>query len=85
LAHPFEDGAFDTVISRFCTMFFATPEAAFTNLARALRPGGRLVSVCLQDPTTIEGAAGAIGAAATHLGLPDFGPGARPMPVRTAS
>jgi ubiquinone/menaquinone biosynthesis C-methylase UbiE len=44
-AHPFEGRAFDAVISRFGTMSIANPEAAFTNLARALRPGGRLVSV----------------------------------------
>src|SRR5581483_10322805 len=40
--HPFEPGAFDVVISRFGVMFFADPVAAFTNLARAVRPGGRL-------------------------------------------
>ena len=44
-AHPFEGRAVDAVISRFGTMFIANPEAAFTNLARALRPGGRLVAV----------------------------------------
>ena len=80
--HPFEGGAFDAVISRFGTMFFADPEAAFTNLARALRPGGRLVSVCWQDPTKIEWAAVAIGAAAAHLGLPDFGSPGPSRPVR---
>jgi SAM-dependent methyltransferase len=82
--HPFEGGAFDAVISRFGTMFFADPEAAFTNLARALRPGGRLVSVCWQDPTKIEWAAVAIGAAAAHLGLPDFGPPGFPGPFALA-
>ena len=30
------------VISRFGTMFFSDPAAAFTNIAAALRPGGRL-------------------------------------------
>ena len=42
--HPFESGAFD-VISRFGTMFFDDPVAAFANLRRALRPGGRLAIV----------------------------------------
>ena len=33
---------FDAVISRFGVMFFADPAAAFANLARLVRPGGRL-------------------------------------------
>ena len=40
--HGFEAGAFDLVASRFGVMFFEDPVAAFTNIARALRPGGRL-------------------------------------------
>jgi SAM-dependent methyltransferase len=36
------DGAF----SRFGIMFFADPPAAFANIKRALRPGGRLAFVC---------------------------------------
>ncbi|MEX0349533.1 MAG: class I SAM-dependent methyltransferase [Paracoccaceae bacterium] len=32
----------DALISRFGMMFFADPQAAFANLARALRPGGRM-------------------------------------------
>ena len=40
--HSFWEGAFDVVISHFGVMFFDDPAAAFTNLARALRPGGRL-------------------------------------------
>lgn len=39
---PFSADAFDIVISRFGVMFFADPVAAFTNLAHATRPGGRL-------------------------------------------
>jgi SAM-dependent methyltransferase len=38
----FEPDGFDVVISRFGTMFFSDPEAAFTNVRTALRPGGRL-------------------------------------------
>lgn len=40
--HRFEPGGYDVVISRFGTMFFDDPPAAFTNIATALRPGGRL-------------------------------------------
>lgn len=39
---------FDVAISRFGTMFFADPGAAFTNIGRALRPGGRLVMMVWQ-------------------------------------
>ncbi|MEO0771656.1 MAG: methyltransferase domain-containing protein [Pseudomonadota bacterium] len=41
--HAFEDGVFDAVISRFGVMFFADPSAAFANIARAVKPGGRMV------------------------------------------
>ncbi|MDI3336511.1 class I SAM-dependent methyltransferase [Defluviimonas aestuarii] len=41
--HAFEPAAADIMISRFGTMFFADPVAAFRNIASALRPGGRLV------------------------------------------
>ncbi|MFJ5933339.1 class I SAM-dependent methyltransferase [Streptomyces sp. NPDC093071] len=44
--HPFEAGAFDAAISRYGVMFFADPVAAFANIGRALRPGGRLAFVC---------------------------------------
>jgi SAM-dependent methyltransferase len=40
---------FDVAISRFGTMFFADPFAAFTNIARAMRPRGRLVMMVWQD------------------------------------
>ncbi|MEV6660600.1 class I SAM-dependent methyltransferase [Nocardia fluminea] len=39
---PFPPVSFDLCISRFGVMFFADPVAAFTNIARALRSGGRL-------------------------------------------
>lgn len=41
--HTFDPGRFDLVASRFGVMFFADPVAAFANLARALRPGGRVI------------------------------------------
>ena len=40
----------DAMISSFGTMFFADPVAAFKNIARAVRPGGRLVFLCWTDP-----------------------------------
>ncbi|HYU67519.1 MAG TPA: methyltransferase domain-containing protein [Jatrophihabitantaceae bacterium] len=46
--HRFAPEQFDIAISRFGTMFFADPVAAFTNIGRALRPGGRLVQLVWQ-------------------------------------
>jgi SAM-dependent methyltransferase len=39
-------GPFDAVFSRFGVMFFSDPPAAFANILRALKPGGRLAFVC---------------------------------------
>lgn len=44
--HRFEPGSFDAIVSRFGVMFFDDPEVAFTNLASALRPGGRVAFAC---------------------------------------
>jgi SAM-dependent methyltransferase len=46
--HPFPSGRFDLAISRFGTMFFVDPVAAFANIGRALRPAGRLVMMVWQ-------------------------------------
>lgn len=46
--HPFPAAGYDVAISRGGVMFFADHAAAFTNIARALRPGGRLVFICPQ-------------------------------------
>ncbi|MFB8275296.1 class I SAM-dependent methyltransferase [Nocardia colli] len=46
--HPFPPDHFDLAVSRFGTMFFADPVAAFTNIGRALRPGSRLVQLVWQ-------------------------------------
>jgi SAM-dependent methyltransferase len=45
---PFTSAAFDIAISRTGAMFFGDPVAAFTNIARAVRPGGRLVLLTWQ-------------------------------------
>lgn len=45
---PFPSGALDVAISRTGAMFFGDPTAAFTNIGRALTPGGRLVLVAWQ-------------------------------------
>ena len=46
--HRFPQERFDLAISRFGTMFFDDPVAAFANIGRALRPAGRLVMMVWQ-------------------------------------
>jgi SAM-dependent methyltransferase len=46
--HRFDPAGFDVAISRFGTMFFSDPAAAFANIAAALRPGARLVLLVWQ-------------------------------------
>ncbi|WP_399891631.1 class I SAM-dependent methyltransferase [Streptomyces sp. BBFR51] len=48
--HPFPAGGYDVVVSRGGVMFFEDHAAAFRNLARALRPRGRLAFVCPRPP-----------------------------------
>ena len=48
--YPFETGTYDLALSRFGAMFFVDPVAAFQNIARALRPGGRLVVLTTRRP-----------------------------------
>ena len=47
--HRFPPERFDLAISRFGTMFFDDPVAAFANIRRAVRPGGRLVMMVWQS------------------------------------
>jgi SAM-dependent methyltransferase len=47
--HRFPHDRFDLAISRFGTMFFDDPVAAFANIGRALRPAGRLVMIVWQS------------------------------------
>jgi SAM-dependent methyltransferase len=47
--YPFAPASFDLAISRFGTMFFADPVAAFANIRRALKPSGRLLMLVWQS------------------------------------
>jgi SAM-dependent methyltransferase len=78
--HPFEPRSFDVAISRFGVMFFSDPIAAFGNIARALRPDGRLVALVWQRhgdnewAVEIDQAVGSMMAEGLHpfsLGDPD--------------
>jgi SAM-dependent methyltransferase len=46
--HPFPDDRFDVVVSRNGAQFFGDPVAAFNNIRRATRPGGRLMLMVWQ-------------------------------------
>ena len=52
--HPFERGSVDVVISRTGGTFFGDPIAAWTNIAGALRPDGRLAMLAWQPPAENE-------------------------------
>jgi SAM-dependent methyltransferase len=67
--HRFTSGVGDVALSRFGVMFFADPAAAFANIARGLRPGGRLVFVCWQNLTDNEWIVVFGAAAAEHVAL----------------
>ncbi len=70
--------SFDVAISRFGTMFFTDAVAAFRNIARGLRPGGRLCLATWQ-PLEVNEWLAVPGAALLHwITLPDLsddGPG----------
>jgi SAM-dependent methyltransferase len=87
-AHSFAQGYFDLAISRFGTMFFDDPVAAFGNIGRALRPAGRLVMVVWQahdrnewDVAIRQALAGPDGPAAVAGDRPDPFSLADPMTV----
>jgi SAM-dependent methyltransferase len=77
--HPFEPDAADVAISRSGAMFFADPTAALTNVARALRPGGRLVLLSWQPMQRNEWIAALVSALAAGREVPLPPPG-RPGP-----
>jgi len=76
--HPFAPASFDGAFSRFGVMFFSDPVAAFANVARALRPGGRIAFVCWRRADEQEWVRLPVRAASEHVRLdlmPDDGPG----------
>lgn len=48
--HAFASENHDAVVSRFGVMFFEDPVAAFSNIRRALRPGGALICIAWAHP-----------------------------------
>lgn len=76
--HDFGQAVFDLVVSRTGTMFFSDQGAAFTNLARATRPGGRLVLLVwrgVQDNEWLREITGALTAGRDLPPMPPGSPG----------
>ena len=78
--HPFEPGAADVAISHYGAMFFGDPVAAFTNIARGLRPGGRLALLAWRELERNEWLTTVRGALALGRELP-HPPAGRPDPL----
>jgi SAM-dependent methyltransferase len=68
--YDFPAAGFDVAISRTGTMFFGDPPAAFSNIARSLRAGGRLVLLVWQGPEPNEWIRELTGALAAGRTLP---------------
>lgn len=66
----FEPAGFDGLFSRFGIMFFTDPVAAFTNLRKALKPGGRVAFVCWRTLAENARANTPMTAALRHLPVP---------------
>src|SRR5947208_10200043 len=73
---PFTTESFDVAISRTGAMFFGNPVVALTNVARALRPDGRLVMLTWQALPANEWIRELSGALAAGRSLPTPPPGA---------
>lgn len=82
--HDFGQDVFDVVVSRHGLMFFDDPGVAFANLARALRPGGRLAFVAPMGIDRAEWIMVAGVAAAQHVGMPEGVAPGQPGPLGLA-
>jgi SAM-dependent methyltransferase len=74
--HGFLPQHYDIAISRYGTMFFADPIAAFRNIGGALRPGGRLVMMVWQAHEANEWSVAVDQALAPYSVTPNSSPGA---------
>jgi SAM-dependent methyltransferase len=77
--HVFIASSIDVAIARFGTMFFSNPTAAFTNIARAVRPEGRLCFATWQPLAANEWLTVPGTALLRHAALPSGDPNAPGM------
>jgi SAM-dependent methyltransferase len=82
--HPLPAVSFDVAISRYGVMFFADSVAAFANIGRAIRSGGRLAFTCWQDVAHNEWVTVPATAALQHVPVPDLGEPGAPGPFSLA-
>lgn len=82
--HPFAPGTADVAVSRFGVMFFDDPVAAFANIRRAVREGGRLAFVCWQSMMANDWLLVPFAALAGHVGPPEAGDPDAPGPFSLA-
>ena len=68
--HAFAPASVDAMISRFGVMFFEDPVAAFANMAKALKPGGRLVFAAWAPAAQVPWFSIPYAAAVAQLGKP---------------
>ncbi len=72
--HDFPAAAFDLVFTRFGVMFFAEPVVAFSNIRRAMKPGGRLALAVFRPGSDNPWATASL-SAIRHLVTPPAPPG----------
>jgi SAM-dependent methyltransferase len=72
--HDFPPARFDVAFTRFGVMFFADPIAAFSNIRRAIKPGGRLQLAVFRPGPENPWATASV-AAIRHLVTPPAPPG----------
>jgi SAM-dependent methyltransferase len=72
--HDFVPGGFDLAFSRFGVMFFADPVAAFSNIRRAMKAGGRLAFAVFRPGSDNPWTTASV-AAIRHLVTPPAPPG----------
>lgn len=82
--HDLPTEAFDAVVSRFGVMFFEDPLAAFANLARGLRPDGRVVFTCWRELLANDWIMVPAAAALEHVPMPELGEAGGPGPFSLA-
>ena len=69
-SYPFEPASADLLFSRFGVMFFGDPDAAFANMRKAMKPGGRVVFACWRTPAENGWMSTPLEAAFEHLPRP---------------
>ena len=77
-------GGFDVATSRFGVMFFSDPTAAFANIAKALRPGGRMIFAAWAPVSVNPYWRLPIAIASARLGTPPVTPPNAPGPMGLA-